>query len=221
MDMILTHNLLYGLFRLLSRLNNLVTVILFILVLLKVLFDHTVAQFHQLHHFGHQLVVHRVLFHLFELSRGGLFLLLGGPFGDSAHLSLEIGQLVPRHFLWRLQIELTLVLLVRVSGRHWSVDGRDVAIRPIPLPVLRLSGVPRDHWQLELGIFHLLLHQRANVNAELRVQVLRLRLHYVVVKAAPLHDSSAGFHRDPDAKIHSQDLTEERALHDVWLHGDQ
>ena len=78
-----------------------------------------------------------------------------------------------------------------------------------------------DDRHLEVGVLLLLLDQRFDIDAELRVQCLRIRRQDVVVKATLLHDSSAGLHGDPHAEVHAQDLTEERASHDVRLHRDQ
>ena len=101
--------------------------------------------------------------------------------------------------------------------RH--VNRRHVLESPVSVPLgPRLGVMAWDSWQLKLWVLLLLLHQLFQVDAELRVQILRLGSENVVVKASFLHYVSSSFHRNPDAQVHPQDLAEESSAHNIRFH---
>jgi hypothetical protein len=83
-------------------------------------------------------------------------------------------------------------------------EGRDLLVLPdggLARPGQLRSAL--DVGDIEVGVFLLLLYQRAEVETELGINVLGLRLQQVVVEGASLHDAFACL----DGNVHLEVLS--------------
>ena len=165
-NMILTQDFLQRNFCLLSSPDDIVTVLLLVLELVKVALDDAMSQLLQLLNLLHEATIFWILLPRSDCCLILDFLFIGNCIVQLLKLFLELGDFVAGHLLGCLDVKLGLVLVHIGCGGH--VDTGDVAVLPVLcLARFRQICLARNHWQLKLRVLLLLAHQLADVEAEL------------------------------------------------------
>lgn len=155
--MLVTEDFLDNQFGLFSGLNDLVAVVLLVLMLVEVALDNTVSQLVQLLESVEDESAAGVLeeLGLRDLVRD---VVVEATLGHVAQLPLKLRDLVPAHFLWRLQVQLRCVFGQISACRH--VNTGHVSVFPVlglASAWLRVHSSNCGH--RDTRVLHLLLHE--------------------------------------------------------------